>query len=81
MTARLPDGPNGRVHFGATTQDVMDSGLAMALRDSCDLLLARVTAVGDQVARLVQEHAATVMPGRTQGRQAVPTPPEPASPP
>ncbi|MQA05930.1 MAG: 3-carboxy-cis,cis-muconate cycloisomerase [Streptosporangiales bacterium] len=73
LAARLPDGPDGHVHYGATTQDIMDTALALQLGEAADLLTARVGALGDAVARLVDEHRATLMPGRTHGQQAVPT--------
>lgn len=73
LAARLPAGPDGQVHYGATTQDVMDTALALQLGEAADLLTARVDELGDAVARLVDEHRATLMPGRTHGQQAVPT--------
>jgi len=73
MAAQLPDGPNGRVHYGATTQDVMDTGQALVLRDTCDLLLRQLDGVGSRLVALVDAHVETVMPGRTHGQQAVPT--------
>ena len=73
ISAQLPDGPNGRVHYGATTQDVMDTGQSLQLRDACDVLTELVTSVGTHLASLVAAQSATVMPGRTHGQQAVPT--------
>lgn len=73
IAACLPEGPNGRVHYGATTQDVMDTGLALLLREACELLAVRLSEVGDTMAGLVQAHRDTVMAGRTHGQQAVPT--------
>lgn len=73
IAAQLPEGPDGRVHYGATTQDVMDTGQALMLRDACDLLLTQIDAVGARLAAHVELHVNTVMPGRTHGQQAVPT--------
>lgn len=73
IAALLPDGPNGRVHYGATTQDVMDTGQALMLRDATDLLRSQLESVGDRLAGHVAAHSGTVMPGRTHGQQAVPT--------
>lgn len=73
IAAQLPEGPDGRVHYGATTQDVMDTGQALMLRDACDVLQARLDSVGDRLAAHVEAEADTVMPGRTHGQQAVPT--------
>jgi 3-carboxy-cis,cis-muconate cycloisomerase len=73
VAAALPDGPNGRVHFGATTQDIMDTALSVQLAAACDRLADLAGEVGDGLAALVREHRATVMAARTHGQQAVPT--------
>lgn len=69
----LPPGPDGRLHYGATTQDIMDSALALQLGLSCDRLLELAVGFGDGLARLAREHAGSVMPARTHAQQAVPT--------
>lgn len=61
------------VHYGATTQDIMDSALALELRDGAARLIDLTRAFGDRLASHVEEHATTVMPGRTHAQQAVPT--------
>ena len=61
------------VHYGATTQDIMDSALALQLRDATARLSDLVQGFGDAVALLVEQHAGAVMPGRTHAQQAVPT--------
>jgi 3-carboxy-cis,cis-muconate cycloisomerase len=73
IAASLPEGPNGRVHFGATTQDIMDTGLALQLARVLGRLDDLVVELGDELARLVSEHRDTVMAARTHGQQAVPT--------
>nr|BFF18005.1 adenylosuccinate lyase [Promicromonospora thailandica] len=69
----LPPHAAGRVHFGATTQDVMDTGLALQLVRSLGLLDRDLGLLGDALAARVTEHAGTVMPARTHAQQAVPT--------
>ncbi len=73
ITAVLPPGPDGRVHYGATTQDIMDTALALQLGDSCRRLEDLLVGFGDALARLVEEHASTVMAARTHAQHAVPT--------
>jgi 3-carboxy-cis,cis-muconate cycloisomerase len=73
VAASLPAGPNGRVHYGATTQDIMDTGLALQLVDAAGVLQRRLDRIGDGLAVLVDEHRGTVMPGRTHAQHAVPT--------
>ena len=61
------------LHWGATTQDIMDSALALVLVRSLDRLMELVDALGDSLATLTHEHRATVMAGRTHDQMAVPT--------
>jgi 3-carboxy-cis,cis-muconate cycloisomerase len=73
ICARVGEPDAGWVHYGATTQDIMDSALAMQLRDAADRLLEMVRRIGDGLAARTEEHAGTVMAGRTHAQQAVPT--------
>ena len=67
-------GPAGRwVHFGLTSSDVLDTGLALQLRDARDLLLDRLERLLGVTKRLALEHRDTVMAGRTHGVVAEPT--------
>jgi adenylosuccinate lyase len=60
------------VHWGATTQDVVDTGLAVAMRDVLVRAEELASTLGDALASLADEHRLTVMPGRTHARPAVP---------
>jgi 3-carboxy-cis,cis-muconate cycloisomerase len=73
ICAALDETDAGYVHWGATTQDIMDCALALQMRDAADRLLQLVAALGDALSLLVERHAGTVMPGRTHAQQAVPT--------
>ncbi|MFG6198974.1 adenylosuccinate lyase family protein [Nonomuraea sp. JJY05] len=73
IAAALPEGPNGRVHYGATTQDIMDTGLALQMGEALDHLRALLGSFGGALARLVAGHAGTVIAARTHAQQAVPT--------
>ena len=73
ISARLPDGPNGRVHYGATTQDIMDTGLSLQLSAALVRLGVLVGELGDRLAAHTVEHRMTVMAARTHAQQAVPT--------
>ena len=73
IDAALPEAHRGRVHYGATTQDIMDSGLALQLDEAAGRLGELLAEFGDSLARLAQEHAETVIAGRTHALQAVPT--------
>lgn len=61
------------VHWGATTQDIMDTGLALQLAAALDRLETLVLELGDVLAQLAGDHRSSVMAARTHGQQAVPT--------
>jgi 3-carboxy-cis,cis-muconate cycloisomerase len=60
------------VHWGATTQDIIDTGLVLQMRQGFDLLEADLLAAMEALAALVRAHRDTVMPGRTFQQQAAP---------
>ncbi len=60
------------LHYGATTQDIMDTAVVLLLREACTDMAAVGTALGDALAALAETHRATPMAGRTHGQQAVP---------
>jgi adenylosuccinate lyase len=67
-------GEAGRwIHFGMTSSDVLDTALALQLRDAADLLLGRMETVLGVTKRLALQHRDTVMVGRTHGIHAEPT--------
>jgi len=67
-------GPGGEwVHYGLTSSDVLDTALAVLLRDAADLLLGRVAELFRVLKRRALEHRETLMVGRTHGMWAEPT--------
>ncbi len=60
------------VHMGATSQDVMDSGLILQLRRAILLLERDLTRLADAMAEQAQRHAGTPLAGRTWLQQATP---------
>ena len=61
------------VHWGATSQDVMDTGLILQLRDALDWFDLQIAKLCDQLAALSELHRSTVVAGRTWLQHAVPT--------
>lgn len=61
------------VHWGATSQDAMDSGLMLQLRRFLDGLDADLAALADGLADLADRHRATPMVARTWLQHALPT--------
>ena len=62
------------VHFGATSQDAIDTGLMLQIRDGLDLLLSDLAPAADAAAKLATEHRHTPTVGRTFLQHAVPIP-------
>ncbi|NKF23753.1 3-carboxy-cis,cis-muconate cycloisomerase [Solimonas marina] len=61
------------VHWGATSQDVIDTGLVLQLRDVFDHVDAALARMIETLAALTRTHRRSVMAGRTWLQQAVPT--------
>ena len=61
------------VHWGATSQDIVDTGLVLRLRGVADQLAAKVETLSGLLAGLADEHRGTVMAARTRSQQALPT--------
>jgi adenylosuccinate lyase len=67
-------GPAGRwVHYGLTSSDVLDTGLALQLRDASDLLLERLERLLAVAKQIALGNRDVVMAGRTHGVVAEPT--------
>jgi 3-carboxy-cis,cis-muconate cycloisomerase len=60
------------VHWGATTQDVLDTGLVLQLRAALALLEADLRATNAALAQRAERHRADVMAGRTHLQHALP---------
>jgi adenylosuccinate lyase len=60
------------IHFGPTTQDVLDTGVVLQIRDAHAIYVRDLKAIGKVLYRLAETHRATPMVGRTHGVQALP---------
>ncbi|HXH07975.1 MAG TPA: adenylosuccinate lyase [Vicinamibacterales bacterium] len=66
-------GPAARwLHFGLTSSDVLDTALAIQMREACDLVLRDLAGLAEAVRRRAEEHRRTPMIGRTHGVHAEP---------
>jgi len=66
------DGLGEYCHWGATTQDVIDTATVLQIRASLEIVDAELTAIATALAALAQKHRLTPMAGRTHLQQAVP---------
>jgi 3-carboxy-cis,cis-muconate cycloisomerase len=62
----------GYVHWGATTQNIIQTGLILIMRQVHAALMQRLAVVLERLAELGESHAETVMAGRTNNRHALP---------
>jgi adenylosuccinate lyase len=67
-------GPGGRwLHYGLTSSDVLDTALALQVRDAGALVLGGLDSALAAVVRRAEEHRGAVVVGRTHGVHAEPT--------
>lgn len=61
------------VHFGPTTQDIVDTGTILQLKEAHGIILHELKEIVKELAHLVKEHRTTLIAGRSHGMQALPT--------
>jgi adenylosuccinate lyase len=61
------------IHFGLTSSDVLDTALALQLRDAGEIVVTGARELVDALAERAREHVDTVCVGRTHGVHAEPT--------
>jgi adenylosuccinate lyase len=66
-------GPSARwLHFGLTSSDVLDTALAIQIRDASDIILKLLDGLASAIRARAEEHRRTPMIGRTHGVHAEP---------
>ncbi len=66
-------GPESRyIHLGMTSSDILDTGLALQMKQSADLLLSALQKLHKLLGKRALEFKSTVMIGRTHGIHAEP---------
>jgi adenylosuccinate lyase len=67
-------GPAGRwIHYGLTSSDVLDTGLALQIKQVAELVLPDARRLVEALATQAREHVNTLCVGRTHGIHAEPT--------
>ncbi len=61
------------LHWGCTTQDLLDTSLAMRIKQSLDIIRSQLVALGEQLKQMALKHRQTVMVARTNAMDALPT--------
>jgi 3-carboxy-cis,cis-muconate cycloisomerase len=73
LTAIVPPDAAGYLHWGATSQDILDTAMMLVARRALALMVADADAVADTAAELARRYRSSLMPARTLMQQAVPT--------
>jgi len=74
LRSLVDDHARGYVHAGATSQDVIDSGLMLQMDYGSELLLDDLRGLGRACAALAEAHRTTVAVARTLQQHALPMP-------
>lgn len=70
--ARVAGDAGHWVHWGATTQDIIDTGMVLQVRAAHEILRRDLVALIFELSDLAETHRDTVMAGRTHAQQALP---------
>ncbi len=60
------------VHWGATTQDIMDTANVLQMKDAINILEGNLRSLSETLRSLADRHRDTLMAGRTHGQHALP---------
>ncbi|HHY47559.1 MAG TPA: adenylosuccinate lyase [Firmicutes bacterium] len=73
LLERACEGDSGKyIHWGATTQDIMDSAVVLQIRDAYEVILGQLSSLDQIMCELARKYRDTVMAGRTHGQHALP---------
>lgn len=72
LTARVEGEGRKWVHWGATSQDAIDTAVMLQMREGLDLLIGQLLDACAACAALAERHRRTLMAGRTLLQQALP---------
>lgn len=60
------------VHWGATTQDILDTGMILQIKEAYTEILNKLETLNLVLCQQAKEHKTLIMMGRTNGQQALP---------
>ncbi|MEQ8201971.1 MAG: adenylosuccinate lyase [Syntrophomonadaceae bacterium] len=65
--------PSKYIHLGLTSSDILDTGLALQMRDAADLIQAKLETLKNIIGQLAKRYKYTLCIGRTHGVHGEPT--------
>ena len=72
LSSAVKDGYGQYCHWGATTQDIMDTADVLQIREGLELLTSDLNGIADALVKIIKEHIETPMAGRTHLQHALP---------
>ena len=72
LVTKSDEKAGGFVHWGATSQDAIDTGTVLQVRDALDLVEQALVKLCDALARICETHKSTLLAGRTWLQQGPP---------
>jgi 3-carboxy-cis,cis-muconate cycloisomerase len=72
VEAKLPEALRSHFHYGATSQDILDTATVLQMRDALDLVEKDIAAIAAGLTKLAKAHRKTPMVGRSYGQHAAP---------
>ncbi|WP_220607525.1 adenylosuccinate lyase [Methanobrevibacter oralis] len=73
ITEVCENGAGEYVHFGATSNDIVDSSNSLLIKDSIEVLKEKLKRLTEIMLKLTEENKMKVCIGRTHGQHALPT--------
>lgn len=73
LAERGDDNVKKYLHWGCTTQDLLDTSLAMRVKQTLDIIREQLVTLGNQLRLMALTHKQTVMVARTNSMDALPT--------
>ena len=72
LSDNVSDGYGQYCHWGATTQDIMDTADVIQIREGFKLLSSDLDSISNALVKIINEHIKTPMAGRTHLQHALP---------
>ena len=74
LSLAVKDGYGQYCHWGATTQDIMDTADVLQIKKGLNLLSKDLESIANALSKIVEDHINTPMAGRTHLQHALPVP-------
>lgn len=73
LTEKLSDSSKPWIHYGATSQDILDSATMLICKESIEVIFTDLVKIGNALSELAKENREVPMVGRTLLQHALPT--------